>query len=139
MTWLFLACTTRELKDCSYNFLWACVLHPPWAMSTASCWNLTFVECEIQLRKKKILHMKIPVTVHDKCYDRIHNVEYVLNSIHWKAISLFTLTSPTPKYIDSWLDYYLLLVHTVVLNCRVVWGLFSSMHLLRVDDVLTSC
>lgn len=51
-----------------------------------------------------------------KTQDRINNIKFVLNSVHWKTIFLLTLICCF-QYVDSWLDYFLLLVHGFELQC----------------------
>lgn len=47
--------------------------------------------------------------------DRIHKIKFVLNSIHWKAIFLFTLIFCF-QYVDLCLEYFFLLVHSFELQ-----------------------
>lgn len=53
-----------------------------------------------------------------KTQDRIHNIKFVLNTIHWKAIFLFILIFRF-WHVDSWLEYFLLLVHSFELQSCV--------------------
>ena len=58
------------------------------------------------------------VRVMMKTQGKIHNIKYVLNSIHWKAIFLFTLTFRS-QYVDSRMEYFFSLVHSFELESCV--------------------